>query len=102
MAISPFIPRNTAINHQVVEYWDYPHYPEKNDVVLSTSPARIQSQITQIGQQISNPNSSYNQQLSPGYLLVEVGGHGNTLTEALDGARLFAESVSQVLSGMKG
>ena len=54
--------RNTAINHQVVEYWDYPHYPEKNDVVLSTSPARIQSQITQIGQQIENPNSSYNQQ----------------------------------------
>ena len=33
---------------------------------------------------------------------MEVGGHGNTLTEALDGARLFAESVSQVLSGMKG
>lgn len=46
--------------------------------------------------------SSYNQELSPGSLLVEVGGHGNTLTEALDGARLFAESVSQVLSGMKG
>lgn len=54
--------RGTAINHQVVEYWDYPHYPERNDVVLSTSPARIQSQITQIGQQIENPNSSYNQQ----------------------------------------
>lgn len=53
--------RGTAINHQVVEYWDYPHYPEKNDVVLSTSPARIQSQITQIGQQIENPNSSFNQ-----------------------------------------
>lgn len=54
--------RGTAINHQVVEYWGYPHYPEKNDVVLSTSPARIQSQVTQIGQQIVNPNSSYNQQ----------------------------------------
>lgn len=54
--------RGTAINHQVVEYWDYPHYPEKNDVVLSTSPSRIQSQVTQIGQQIENPNSSYNQQ----------------------------------------
>ena len=54
--------RGTAINHQVVEYWDYPHYPEQNDVVLSTSPARIQSQVTQIGQQIENPNSSYNQQ----------------------------------------
>ena len=44
--------------------------------------------------------SSYNQELSPGSLLVEVGGHGNTLTEALDGARLFAESVSQVLLGL--
>lgn len=54
--------RGTAINHQVVEYWDYPHYPEQNNVVLSTSPARIQSQVTQIGQQIENPNSSYNQQ----------------------------------------
>lgn len=54
--------RGTAINHQVVEYWDYPHYPEQNSVTLSTSPARIQSQITQIGQQIENPNSSYNQQ----------------------------------------
>lgn len=54
--------RGAAINHQVVEYWDYPHYPEQNKVVLSTSPARIQSQITQIGQQIENPNSSYNQQ----------------------------------------
>ena len=47
-------------------------------------------------------NSRYNQNLSTGSLLVEVGGHGNTLTEALAGARLFAESVSQVLLGMKG
>lgn len=47
-------------------------------------------------------SSSYNQELSPGSLLVEVGGHGNTLTEALDGARLFAESASQVLLGLKG
>ena len=46
-------------------------------------------------------SSSYNQQLSPGSLLVEVGGHGNTLTEALRGARLFAESASQVFSGMR-
>lgn len=45
-------------------------------------------------------SSSYNQQLSPGYLLVEVGGHGNTLTEAVAGARLFAQSVAQVLGGL--
>lgn len=46
-------------------------------------------------------SSRYNQNLSPGSLLVEVGGHGNTLTEALAGARLFAQSVAQVLLGMK-
>jgi stage II sporulation protein P len=42
-------------------------------------------------------SSSYNQQLAPGYLLVEVGGHGNTLTEALDGARMWADNVARTL-----
>ncbi|MBR4099203.1 MAG: stage II sporulation protein P [Clostridium sp.] len=46
-------------------------------------------------------SSKYNQDLLPGALLVEVGGHGNTLTEALAGARLFAESASQVLLGLR-
>lgn len=53
--------RNTQINHQVVEYWDYPYYPVKNQVTLSNSPIKIQSQITQISQEIQNPNSTYNQ-----------------------------------------
>lgn len=60
------------------------------------------SDYVSLARPIALRSSSYNQELSPGSLLVEVGGHGNTLTEALDGARLFAESVSQVLSGMKG
>ena len=47
-------------------------------------------------------NSRYNQHLLPGSLLVEVGGHGNTLTEALAGARLWADNVSRTLKGMKG
>lgn len=42
-------------------------------------------------------SNRYNQQLSPGYLLVEVGGHGNTLTEAIAGARLWADNVSRTL-----
>ena len=42
-------------------------------------------------------SSTYNQQLSPGYLLVEVGGHGNTLTEAVAGARLWADNVARTL-----
>ncbi len=46
-------------------------------------------------------SSRYNQQLSPGSLLVEVGGHGNTLTEAVDGARLWADNVARTLLAMK-
>jgi len=43
----------------------------------------------------------YNQQLLPGSVLVEVGGHGNTLTEAIDGARLWADNVARTLLTMK-
>ena len=46
--------------------------------------------------------SRYNQQLSPGSLLVEVGGHGNTLSEAIAGARLWADNVARTLLAMKG
>ena len=46
-------------------------------------------------------SSRYNQQLSNGSLLVEVGTHGNTLQEALAGARLFARAAGQVLLGLK-
>ena len=46
-------------------------------------------------------NSRYNQQLSPGSLLVEVGGHGNTLSEAIAGARLWADNVARTLLAMK-
>lgn len=39
----------------------------------------------------------FNQQLTKGSLLVEVGGHGNTLDEALAGARLFARSMGKAI-----
>ena len=45
-------------------------------------------------------SSSYNQQLRPGYLLVEVGGHGNTLTEAIAGARMWADNVARTLTSL--
>jgi len=51
-----------SINYQVVERWNYPYYPEKNKVIFSSSPAKIQSQVTQIANQISNPNSAFQQQ----------------------------------------
>ena len=45
--------------------------------------------------------SRYNQQLSPGSILVEVGGHGNTLSEAIAGGRLWADNVARTLLAMK-
>ena len=46
-------------------------------------------------------SSRFNQQLTPGSLLVEVGSHGNTLQEALAAARLFARSAAEVLDTMR-
>lgn len=43
----------------------------------------------------------YNQQLCPGSVLVEVGGHGNTLSEAIAGGRLWADNVARTLLEMK-
>lgn len=43
----------------------------------------------------------YNQQLCPGSVLVEVGGHGNSLSEAVAGGRLWADNVARTLLGMK-
>lgn len=45
--------------------------------------------------------SRYNQHLSPGSILVEVGGHGNSLTEAIAGARLWADNAARTLLEMK-
>lgn len=51
-----------AINYQVVERWNYPYYPEKNKVIFSSSPAKIQNQVQHITDQVENPNSQFNQQ----------------------------------------
>ena len=42
-------------------------------------------------------SSRFNQQMSPGSLLVEVGSHGNTLQEAIAAARTFAGVVARTL-----
>jgi hypothetical protein len=43
-------------------------------------------------------SASFNQQLCvPGYLLVEVGGHGNTLAYAIEGARFWADTAARAL-----
>lgn len=51
---------------------------------------------------ISLRTSRFNQELTTGSLLVEIGCHGNTLQEALAGARLFARAAGQVLLSLEG
>ena len=78
---------------------EHPHWPDNLALAVQLQQELLSDYVT-LARPIVLRSSSYNQQLSPGSLLVEVGGHGNTLSEALDGARLFAESVSQVLEGL--
>jgi stage II sporulation protein P len=46
-------------------------------------------------------NSTYNQELHPGAILVEIGGHWNTLEEAVYGAQLFAEILVEYFGGVQ-
>jgi stage II sporulation protein P len=43
----------------------------------------------------------FNEQLAPGYLLLEVGSTGNTIEEATTAVRLFAEAIEPALSELK-
>ena len=70
-----------------------------------TLACRIQAGMDTLYPTLARPmtmrTSTYNQELSPGSLLVEVGTHGNTLQEALAAARLFARAAGQVLLELK-
>lgn len=66
---------------------------------------RIQKSLDTLYPTLARPitlrGSVYNQELSPGSLLVEVGTHGNTLREALRAARCFARAAGQVFLNLK-
>ncbi|MBU5435303.1 stage II sporulation protein P [Pseudoflavonifractor sp. MSJ-37] len=66
--------------------------------------AKIQKSLDGLYPTLARPmtlrGSVYNQELSPGSLLVEVGSHGNTLQEALRAARCFARAAGQVYLGL--
>lgn len=55
--------KNISVNYQVVEYWRFPYYPEKNLVTLSTTAPKIQNTVKNIQYQIENPNSAFQQGL---------------------------------------
>ena len=61
---------------------------------------RIQHRMNTLWPGLSRPTilrtSRFNQQLSQGSILVEIGSHGNTLQEALAGSQNFARAAGQV------
>ncbi len=65
---------------------------------------QLQRQMDALWPDLARPitlrTARFNQQLTKGSLLVEIGSHGNTLDEALAGARLFARATGQVLCGL--
>ena len=55
--------RGTRIDHQVVQYKWYPHYPALNVVTLSTKAPTITTTVKQLQDAIENPSSSFRKQM---------------------------------------
>ena len=55
--------RGTCIDHQVVQYKRYPHYPDLNVVTLSTKAPTITTTVKQLQDAIENPSSSFRKQM---------------------------------------
>lgn len=51
--------KGISVLYQVVEYWRYPFYPEKNMVTLSATAPKIQNQVQSIRNEIENPSSAF-------------------------------------------
>lgn len=60
----------------------------------------LTGQYDQLARPIALRSTRFNQDTSPGALLVEVGGHGNTLAEAVAGGKKFAQTAGELLKTM--
>lgn len=76
--------------------YDHPDWQKNLSLAV-----QIQQEMNTLWPTLARPiglrENRYNQQLTTGSILVEVGSHGNTLQEALAGARMFARSAGAVL-----
>lgn len=77
----------------------FPHPDWQKNLSLAV---KVQQEMNTLWPTLARPiglrENRYNQQLTTGSLLVEVGSHGNTLQEALSGARMFARALGAVLT----
>ena len=53
--------KGTAIDYMVVERHVWPYHPDRNDVIFNSSPIKIQNSVVQIEDEITNPNSTFQQ-----------------------------------------
>ena len=76
---------------------DHPNWRENLGVALTLHRAVAERYPTLMRPTLLCDNR-YNQQLSPGALLLEVGTSGNTLAEAIEGVERFAEVIGPILA----
>ena len=77
-----------------------PHYPE--NLKFATN---LQNRMAKSAPGLMRPilfdYRHYNQDLSPGSLLIEVGGHGSTIQQAKNSAVIFATTLADMLNKQK-
>ena len=78
---------------------EHPNWQENLALAVKLQMA-LTDRYHQLARPITLRASRFNQHLSKGSLLVEVGGHGNTLEEAVEGGKLFARTVGAALREM--
>lgn len=82
------------------ELAEHPNWTENLALAIQIQ-KKLDSQWPTLARPITLRSSRFNQQLTHGSVLVEVGSHGNTLQEALRGARLFAQAAGETLLELK-
>ena len=79
---------------------EHPHWQENLALAV-----HIQRHLLDIDPNLPRPitlrSSRFNQQVTNGSVLVEVGSNGNTLQEAIAGAKLYARAASEVFTSLK-
>ncbi len=73
-------------------------WEENLKLAVSVADAMVQNHPT-IMRPVTLRSSNYNQHLSPGAMLVEIGTAGNSLEEALHAARCFGEAFARTVQG---
>jgi phage minor structural protein len=53
--------KNVAVDYLVIERHVWPYHPDRNDVIFNSAPVKIQNTVIQIEDELTNPNSTFQQ-----------------------------------------